>query len=40
MVPFSSGPAAAVAPSVDPAARAREDLVHVQFNHNYFVTIR
>ncbi len=40
LVPFSSGPAAAVAPSADPAARAREDLVHVLFNHNDFVTIR
>jgi Protein of unknown function (DUF1549)/Protein of unknown function (DUF1553)/Planctomycete cytochrome C len=40
LVPFSSGPAAAVAPSADPAQRAYEDLVHVLFNHNDFVTIR
>jgi hypothetical protein len=37
---FSSGPAASVAPSNDPAQRARENLVHVLFNHNDFVTIR
>ena len=40
LAPFSSGPAAAVPPSADPAQRAREDLVHVLFNHNDFVTIR
>jgi Protein of unknown function (DUF1549)/Protein of unknown function (DUF1553)/Planctomycete cytochrome C len=40
LVPFSSGPTAAVGPSVDPAQRAREDLVHVLFNHNDFITIR
>ena len=27
-------------PADDPALRAREDLVHVLFNHNDFVTIR
>jgi uncharacterized protein DUF1553 len=37
---FSSGPAASIAPSSDPAQRARENLVHVLFNHNDFVTIR
>jgi hypothetical protein len=36
---FPAGPAV-VAPSPDPAARAREDLVHVLLNHNDFVTIR
>lgn len=29
-----------VAPSTDPAQRAREDLIHVLFSHNDFVTIR
>jgi len=37
---FTAGPAATVNPSVDPAQRARENLVHVLFNHNDFVTIR
>ena len=37
---FSSGPAASVAPSSDPQQRARENLVHVLFNHNDFVTVR
>lgn len=37
---FSSGPAASVPPSADPAQRARENLVHVLFNHNDFVTVR
>ena len=37
---FSSGPAALVAPATDPNQRAREDLVHVLYNHNDFVTIR
>ncbi len=37
---FTAGPAATVNPSVDPAQRARENLVHVMFNHNDFVTIR
>ncbi len=40
LVPFSSGPAALVAPSGEAAQRARENLVHVLFNHNDFVTIR
>ena len=40
LAPFSSGPAALVPPSADPRQRAREDLVHVLFNHNDFVTIR
>jgi Protein of unknown function (DUF1549)/Protein of unknown function (DUF1553)/Planctomycete cytochrome C len=40
LVPFSSGPAAAVAPSTEAEQRARENLVHVLFNHNDFVTIR
>ncbi len=37
---FNSGPASTVKPSVNPRERAREDLVHVLFNHNDFVTIR
>jgi hypothetical protein len=37
---FSSGPAATVPPSSDPAQRARENLVHVLLNHNDFVTVR
>jgi len=37
---FSAGPAASVLPSTDPQQRARENLVHVLFNHNDFVTIR
>jgi hypothetical protein len=40
LVPFAEGPALAVSPAVDPAQRAREDFVHVLFNHNDFVTIR
>ncbi len=40
LVPFSSGPATLVAPSGEAAERARENLVHVLFNHNDFVTIR
>ncbi|MFO0891647.1 MAG: DUF1553 domain-containing protein [Isosphaeraceae bacterium] len=39
LTPFATGPAGPVAPSADPAQRAREDLVHVLFNHNDFVTI-
>ena len=31
---------ATVPPSADPVLRARENLVHVLFNHNDFVTIR
>jgi hypothetical protein len=37
---FESGPAASIAPATDPQQRARENLVHVLFNHNDFVTIR
>jgi hypothetical protein len=37
---FTSGPAATVAPSADPIQRARENLVHVLFNHNDFVAVR
>ena len=33
-------PASADVPASDPALRARENLVHVLFNHNDFVTIR
>jgi hypothetical protein len=40
MTPFPTGPASTVPPSAEPAQRAREDLVHVLFNHNDFVTIR
>ena len=40
LTPFSSGPAAAGAAAADPGQRARENLVHVLFNHNDFVTIR
>jgi hypothetical protein len=38
--PASAKPQAAVAPSADPAMRARENLIHVLLNHNEFVTIR
>jgi hypothetical protein len=37
---FSSGPTATIAPASDPQQRARENLVHVLFNHNDFVTVR
>jgi hypothetical protein len=37
---FPPGPDAVVAPSADPGQRARENLVHVLFNHNDFVTVR
>jgi hypothetical protein len=37
---FAAGPAGPVPPSAEPAARAREDLIHVLFNHHEFVTIR
>jgi hypothetical protein len=40
LTPFPAGPDAVTPPAADPAARAREDLVHVLFNHNDFVTIR
>jgi Protein of unknown function (DUF1553)/Protein of unknown function (DUF1549)/Planctomycete cytochrome C len=38
--PFPPGPDAAIAPSGDPAQRARENLIQVLYNHNDFVTIR
>ncbi len=37
---FTAGPAATVKPSTSPHQRARENLVHVLFNHNDFVSIR
>ena len=37
---FSGAGKATVAPSADPVLRARENLIHVLFNHNDFVTIR
>jgi uncharacterized protein DUF1553/uncharacterized protein DUF1549/cytochrome c len=37
---FSSGPAATASPASEPLQRARENLVHVLFNHNDFVTVR
>jgi hypothetical protein len=40
LTPFASGPKPAVAPAAVPGQRARENLVHVLFNHNDFVTIR
>ena len=40
LTPFNSGPPGAVKPSGDPRQRAREDLIHVLFNHNDFLTIR
>jgi hypothetical protein len=40
LTPFTAGPGSGVAPATDPAQRARENLVHVLFNHNDFVTIR
>jgi hypothetical protein len=40
LTPFGSGPAPAVPPATDPAQRARENLVHILFNHNDFVTVR
>lgn len=38
--PFETGVAAPLKPSSDPAQRAKENLVHVLFNLNEFVTIR
>lgn len=38
--PFETGVATPLKPSADPAPRARENLVHVLFNLNEFVTIR
>jgi hypothetical protein len=40
MTPFPAGLAPTVIPAADPGQRAREDLVHVLFNHNDFVTVR
>jgi hypothetical protein len=40
LTPFTVGPASSVVPASDPAQRARENLVHVLYNHNDFVTIR
>jgi hypothetical protein len=40
LTPFTGGTDPAVPPSADPAARARENLVHVLLNHNDFITIR
>jgi hypothetical protein len=37
---FPLGPDSVVLPASDAAQRARENLVHVLFNHNDFVTIR
>jgi hypothetical protein len=37
---FPPGPAVAVPPSADPHLRARENLAHMLFSHNDFVTIR
>jgi hypothetical protein len=37
---FTSGPAATVPPSTDAVQRAYENLVHVLFNHNDFITVR
>ncbi len=38
--PFAGGENVQPGPSADPRQRARENLVHVLFNHNDFVTIR
>ena len=38
--PFAAGGSATQAPSTDPGMRAKENLVHVLFLHNDFVTIR
>jgi hypothetical protein len=40
LTPFSGGAKAAVEASTDPEQRARENLVHVLYNHNDFVTVR
>lgn len=40
LVAFSSGDPSNVAASADPRQRARENLIHVLFNHNDFVTVR
>ncbi|MBI3862281.1 MAG: DUF1553 domain-containing protein [Planctomycetia bacterium] len=38
--PFPAGPKMKRAPAAQPHLRARENLVHVLFNHNEFVTVR
>ena len=40
LTPIGGAANAAIGPSAMPAVRARENLVHVLFNHNDFVTIR
>ena len=40
LTPFTGGAPSPVPPATDPQLRAREDLIHVLFNHNEFVTIR
>jgi hypothetical protein len=40
LTPFTGGAPSPVPPAADPQLRAREDLIHVLFNHNEFVTIR
>jgi hypothetical protein len=37
---FPPDPASVTPPSTDSAQRARENLVHVLFNHNDFITVR
>jgi hypothetical protein len=37
---WSAGSPSTVPPATDPHLRARENLIHVLFNHNDFVTIR
>ncbi|MDR3636130.1 MAG: PSD1 and planctomycete cytochrome C domain-containing protein [Isosphaeraceae bacterium] len=40
LTPFPAGPDTVAAPATDPSQRARENLIHVLFNHNDFVTVR
>ncbi len=40
LTPAEGGPSCRVPPSADPRLRARENLVHVLFNHTDFVTVR
>jgi hypothetical protein len=40
LTPVPGGPASRIPAATDPAQRARENLVHVLFNHNEFVTVR
>src|SRR5262245_7248284 len=37
---FAAGPPGPVPPSPEPTLRAREDLIHVLFNHHEFLIIR